>query len=250
MIHLAATAQAGTSRIQMGPIHTGQPRANPFETSRFETRTGLSRLMRRICADLGADRYLLVEPAAERGPKGLRILACNWVYDALEELGGDGILAIIESGHAAGAGEALRALPTPAPFLAVAQRLALVEHGHDALFVRRFCVRGRCVFALFSARHDAAIDPAALARAGMMCAYGLEMHLAATAEGSSLAGVLSERQRECLKWVSEGKTTDEIALILGVSPNTVNSYVAQAIQKFGASNRAMAIATAIRSGVI
>jgi DNA-binding CsgD family transcriptional regulator len=84
----------------------------------------------------------------------------------------------------------------------------------------------------------------------MMCSYGLDRHLAATAEGSPLAGVLSERQRECLKWVSEGKTTDEIALILGVSPNTINSYVAHAIQKFGASNRAMAIATAIRSGVI
>jgi len=51
-------------------------------------------------------------------------------------------------------------------------------------------------------------------------------------------------------WVSEGKTTDEVALILGVSSNTVNSYIAHAIQKFGANNRAMAIATAIRSGII
>ena len=51
-------------------------------------------------------------------------------------------------------------------------------------------------------------------------------------------------------WVSEGKTTDEVALILGVSSNTVNSYITHAIQKFAASNRAMAIATAIRSGII
>ena len=71
-----------------------------------------------------------------------------------------------------------------------------------------------------------------------------------TAKASALAGALSERERECLQWVSEGKTTDEVALILGVSSNTVNSYVAHAIQKFGASNRAMAIATAIRSGII
>ncbi|TIX10880.1 MAG: helix-turn-helix transcriptional regulator, partial [Mesorhizobium sp.] len=55
---------------------------------------------------------------------------------------------------------------------------------------------------------------------------------------------------ECLFWVSEGKTTDEVALILGVSSNTVNSYITHAIQKFAASNRAMAIATAIRSGII
>lgn len=50
--------------------------------------------------------------------------------------------------------------------------------------------------------------------------------------------------------MSEGKTTDDIAIILGVSANTANSYIANAIQKFGSSNRAMAMATAIRSGVI
>ena len=44
--------------------------------------------------------------------------------------------------------------------------------------------------------------------------------------------------------------TDEVAVILGVSSNTVNSYITHAIQKFAASNRAMAIATAIRSGII
>jgi DNA-binding CsgD family transcriptional regulator len=239
MLQLVPTQQAETNAQQAGR-----------QASPAEARAQLSRLMQLVCADLGADRYLLVEPAAERGPKGLRILACNWIYDALEELGGDGIFAIVESDYAAGAGEALRALPEAAPFLSTAQRLVLREYGHDQLFVRRLCVRGRCIFALFSARRGAAVCPAALARAGMMCSYGLDRHLAATAEGSPLAGVLSERQRECLKWVSEGKTTDEIALILGVSPNTINSYVAHAIQKFGASNRAMAIATAIRSGVI
>lgn len=61
---------------------------------------------------------------------------------------------------------------------------------------------------------------------------------------------LSERERECLRWVSEGKTTDEVAMILGVSSNTVNSYVTHAIQKLSASNRAMAMATAIRNGLI
>lgn len=215
-----------------------------------DTRAGLSRLMQRVCADAGASHYLLVEPAAERGPKGLRILASNWVYDALEELGGEGIFSIVESGHAAGMGEAAQPLPASAPFLAPQHRDALIDHGHETMFVCRLCVRGRTVFALFSAGRDAMIASAALRRAGMMCSYALNAHLAGAQEPSPLAGLLSDRQRECLKWVSEGKTTEEIAMILGVSSNTVNSYVAQAIQKFGASNRAMAIATAIRSGVI
>ncbi len=42
--------------------------------------------------------------------------------------------------------------------------------------------------------------------------------------------------------MSEGKTTDEVAVILGVSGNTVNSYITHAIQKLSASNRPMAIA--------
>ena len=69
-------------------------------------------------------------------------------------------------------------------------------------------------------------------------------------EAAAMQDPLSDRERECLYWVSAGKTTDEVAVILGVSSNTVNSYVAHAIQKFGASNRAMAMATAIRSGII
>lgn len=230
-------------------IHPGSTRDAQTDSAQLDTRVGLSRLMQRVCREIGADHYLLVEPAAERGPKGLRILSCNWIYDALEELGGEGIFSLIESGHAARLGETATALPASAAFLSPSQRLSLSDHGHDQIFIRRLSVRGRCIFALFSARHGAGIDPAALARAGVMCAYALDGHLAATEEPAR-AGVLSERQRECLKWVSEGKTTEEIALILGVSSNTINSYVAHAIQKFGASNRAMAIATAIRSGAI
>jgi hypothetical protein len=137
MLQLVPTQQAETNAQQAGR-----------QASPAEARAQLSRLMQLVCADLGADRYLLVEPAAERGPKGLRILACNWIYDALEELGGDGIFAIVESDYAAGAGEALRALPEAAPFLSTAQRLVLREYGHDQLFVRRLCVRGRCIIAL------------------------------------------------------------------------------------------------------
>lgn len=216
----------------------------------MRTRAGLSGLMRRLCADIGADSYLLVEPSVERGAKGLRIIASNWIYDALEELGGEGIFKIIESGHAASAGEAPQPLPAAMPFLALPERLCLREHGHAELYLQRLCVGRETVFAAFSAAASRRIDPAMLVRAHMMCCYALGEYLAARQDESSLAGTLSERERECLKWVAEGKTTDEVALILGVSSNTVNSYVAHAIQKFGASNRAMAIATAIRSRII
>ncbi|TIR98178.1 MAG: helix-turn-helix transcriptional regulator, partial [Mesorhizobium sp.] len=105
------------------------------------------------------------------------------------------------------------------------------------------------LFVLFSAAEPGKIDLTALMKAQLKCCYALSS-IPQLIAAASMQDPLSDRERECLFWVSEGKTTDEVALILGVSSNTVNSYITHAIQKFAASNRAMAIATAIRSGII
>jgi DNA-binding CsgD family transcriptional regulator len=214
------------------------------------SRTGLARFMRRVCAETGAQRYMLVQPSVERGPKSVSIITSNWIFDALEDLGSNGIAKIIESGQAVGAGlYAHPFLASSATFLSSEERRALRDHGHVETHCRRIQADGINVYALFSTEKAGSIDTSVLSRAHMRCSYALVQFFAATG-GRACNDPLSERERECLMWVSEGKTTDEIALILGVSSNTVNSYVAHAIQKFGASNRAMAIATAIRSGII
>lgn len=220
------------------------------EAAPAASRAGLARLMRRVCADIGAQRYMLAEPSVERGPKSVRIITSNWIFDAIEDLGAEGIAGIIESGLGAGAGMPTRTLlPETAAFLSAGEKRALREHGHAEIHCRKLDAGGGSAFALFSAEAPRRIDPAALMRAHMLCCYALGQFFAASG-GRASPDPLSERERECLLWVSEGKTTDEVALILGVSSNTVNSYIAHAIQKFGASNRAMAIATAIRSGII
>ena len=231
--------------IQAAPIQTTQDAHGPVTS-----RAGLARFMRRTCNEIGADRYMLVEPSVERGPKSVRIITSNWIFDALEDLGTAGIAAIIESGDAAGAGMQPRAIVTAeAAFLSAEEKRALRDHCHVELYCQKLDVGGTRVFALFSCEARQCINSAALARAHMACCYALNQFFAAMGRRAS-RDPLSERERECLAWVSQGKTTDEVAVILGVSSNTVNSYVAHAIQKFGASNRAMAIATAIRSGII
>jgi DNA-binding CsgD family transcriptional regulator len=230
---------------QAAPIQTTQDAPGPVTS-----RAGLARFMRRICSEIGADRYMLVEPSVERGPKSVRIITSNWIFDALEELGTAGIAAILESDHAAGAGMQPRVIVTAeAAFLSSEERRALRDHGHAELYCQKLDVSGSRIFALFSGEVRHCINAVALLRAHMACRYALNQFFAATSRHAS-RDPLSERERECLAWVSQGKTTDEVAVILGVSSNTVNSYVAHAIQKFGASNRAMAIATAIRSGII
>ncbi len=57
---------------------------------------------------------------------------------------------------------------------------------------------------------------------------------------------LSMREVECLRWAAAGKSSDEIAIILGISAYTVSSYFKTATRKLGAVNRMQAIARAIR----
>ncbi|MFK5980434.1 MAG: helix-turn-helix transcriptional regulator [Rhizobiaceae bacterium] len=62
--------------------------------------------------------------------------------------------------------------------------------------------------------------------------------------------VLGNRERQCLDWTAQGKTSFEISKILELSEHTVNNYIVSATRKLGASNRAHAIAKALRLDLI
>lgn len=49
---------------------------------------------------------------------------------------------------------------------------------------------------------------------------------------------LSERQRQCLDLVAEGRTSKEIARTLKLSPSTVDNHVRAALERLGLNNRA------------
>lgn len=59
---------------------------------------------------------------------------------------------------------------------------------------------------------------------------------------------LSVREKECLFWVSEGKTSWEIAQILGITERTVNFHLNNAIRKSGCKNRYQTVAKNIITG--
>lgn len=56
------------------------------------------------------------------------------------------------------------------------------------------------------------------------------------------------REKECLFWVSEGKTSWEIAQILGITERTVNFHLNNAIRKSGCKNRYQTVAKSIITG--
>lgn len=62
--------------------------------------------------------------------------------------------------------------------------------------------------------------------------------------------ILSERERDVLAWTAEGKSSWEIATILGLSKRTVNWHVEQAKRKLDAVTRTQVVIKALRSGEI
>jgi len=61
---------------------------------------------------------------------------------------------------------------------------------------------------------------------------------------------LTDREIDCLNWTAAGKTSAEIAEILGLSEHTVNHYLNRATKKLDTVNRTQAVAKALRVGLI
>lgn len=62
--------------------------------------------------------------------------------------------------------------------------------------------------------------------------------------------VLTGQQRKCLVWVAEGKSTEEIALILGISVSTVNKHLDTVAKILNTNSRAHTVAKAVDGKLI
>lgn len=71
-------------------------------------------------------------------------------------------------------------------------------------------------------------------------------HDAAPVEGLD---TLTPREREMVGWVATGRSNDEIASELVISPDTVRTHVSRAMVKLRARDRAQLVVFAVRSGL-
>jgi DNA-binding CsgD family transcriptional regulator len=62
--------------------------------------------------------------------------------------------------------------------------------------------------------------------------------------------LITERERDCLVWACEGKTSWEISQILNVSERTVNFHLANCIEKTQSTNRQQTIAKCVLANII
>jgi DNA-binding CsgD family transcriptional regulator len=59
---------------------------------------------------------------------------------------------------------------------------------------------------------------------------------------------LTARQKQCLFWARQGKSSKDIGKILGISQDVVDQHIARACERLGVRTRIQAVIAAIREG--
>lgn len=128
----------------------------------------------------------------------------------------------------------------------------LTSQGEDDILFRAL-ENGASAFVAKNAHTDevlAAVRHAAVAAASFTAA-GLAGALARRALPQTTDhNVLSPREREVLAMLGQGMSIPAIARTMFVSQSTAKTYVSRLYEKLGASNRAQALMTAMRTGLI
>jgi LuxR family transcriptional regulator, quorum-sensing system regulator SolR len=76
------------------------------------------------------------------------------------------------------------------------------------------------------------------------CRNGLLRAAPATPE------MLTEREREIMRWTAEGKTAFEVGLIVGLTERAVNFHIGRVLVKLGATNKTHAAVMAAVMGIL
>jgi DNA-binding CsgD family transcriptional regulator len=111
---------------------------------------------------------------------------------------------------------------------------------------------GRVAVVSFASRCDDADPEAKLHRLNVLAS---QFHVAFTdiSQGARLARVpvqLSRREKDCLSWTAQGKSSWDIGMILNISENTVNFHVKNAMRKLATTSRTVAVVKSIRLNLI
>lgn len=172
------------------------------------------------------------------------VITSNWPFDLVRTLGASLVDAQARTS------EVRRCLQAFEPsFQDIDASVGLPEE-----FLRRVCLipynsgHARMVLALLFDK-DAFLSHDRLRDVALAAAYHTSNFPAVTSDNDALSD-LTDREVECLSWIGEGKTSDEISLIIGISRNTVNNYITSIMNKTGAKTRSEAVAFAVRQRII
>lgn len=228
-----------------------------IDTAAVRTEYELLHLMRRLIGRYGFGHFMIARlPLAEQQRFSERLVLSNWPselvrqYDACETFQASVLVERLRATKlpVTGGAELLDVAGKPADAAMVHRLLAHPE------MARHFAVQlhtssGDPFVAMLSGRREppVGVEQATLYLSLVQLFECLERTFDT---GSAAREKLSSREIECLRWAAAGKSSDEIAIILGISTYTVSSYFKSATRKLDAVNRMQAIARAMRLKLI
>jgi len=197
-----------------------------------------------VCAYAGARCYLLARTDLYSDRNHDFIVSSDWPFNLVRTFG----VTLVDS--QARTSEVRRCLQAYEPSFQEID--ASVDLSGD--FSRRVCLipynagQARMLLALMFDK-DVSLSHDRLRDVALGAAYHTS-HFPEIVSSNYALSDLTVREIECLSWIGEGKTSDEIALIIGISRNTVNNYITSIMNKTGAKTRSEAVAFAVRQRII
>lgn len=192
------------------------------------------------CKFINSSAYLLVR---DDGSDDF-VITSNWPYDLAKTIG-----HTLVSERS----DVMDSLPAKSPFepsfLDASGRFRIPKQFAKQICVLPITCGERKFIILFLFEPGTSIAQERLRDAALACSYHIaEFIISKSAENSQTE--LTDREMECLSWIAKGKTSDEIALIIGISRNTVNNYITSIMNKTATKSRAEAVAEAVRGQLI
>lgn len=200
--------------------------------------------LRALTDYVGASHYLLARADLVQEAGLDFVVSSDWPFDLVTSLAGTFV------GGFARATELEKCMQLFQPSFALLPDNADVPDGASRQYCSLLFNIGRSRLALMFLFDDGFIlSQERLRDVGLLTAYFASfLHCGGAKTDREFE--LTERELECLFWIAEGKTSDEIAMILGISRNTINNYITSVMRKTATKTRSEAIAFAVRNNLV
>jgi DNA-binding CsgD family transcriptional regulator len=240
----AETVSEGRHFVELNPSKAALREQFLRRLSTYGTAGNIQSAMRLLTDYVGASHYLLAryDLVQEHGLDF--IVASNWPFDLVRRLGADLVRGYARSTEV----EKCLAMLTP-QFSLLPDDVSLPEDVSRQFCSLTFCA-GRTRFSVMLLYLEGLIlSQDRLREVGLLTGYVISLGTAPEVRAERDFD-LTDRELECLFWIAEGKTSDEIAVILGISRNTINNYITSVMRKTATKTRSEAIAYAVRNNLV
>lgn len=200
--------------------------------------------LRALADYVGASHYLLARCDLVQESGLDFVVSSDWPFDLVRRLAGELI------GSYARTSELDKCLMLFQPSFAILSEDVILPEGSSRQYCGLTFNVGRTRLSLMLLFRDGfVLSPERLREIGLLSGYFASF--GHCIEGKGERGFeLTDRELECLFWIAEGKTSDEIAMILGISRNTINNYITSVMRKTATKTRSEAIAFAVRNNLV